>query len=126
MLQMHTTFLTKTGKTSLFVIAIVHIRESLISFLFQVLTEAVVTRVLFADAAKNKDLTSTGVEFIHRGKTYSVHAKKEVVLSTGYFTPSQIMFFRLLLTILLPGPSSRPRFLNSQALVDRKCSPELV
>ena len=49
----------------------------------QVLTEAFASRIIFADANGNADIIATGVEFIHGGKTYAVHAKKEVVLSAG-------------------------------------------
>lgn len=49
----------------------------------QVLTEAHAARVLFADETVGNDLVATGVDFIHDGKTYTVHAKKEVILSAG-------------------------------------------
>ncbi|KAJ7637777.1 GMC oxidoreductase [Mycena rosella] len=55
-----------------------------------VLTEATVARVLFADAP-GKDLTATGVEFIHAGKTLKVYAKKEVILSAGAIKSPQIL-----------------------------------
>ncbi|KAJ7861000.1 glucose-methanol-choline oxidoreductase, partial [Mycena olivaceomarginata] len=55
-----------------------------------VLTEAIVARILFADAPR-KDLTATGVEFIHGGKTLKVHAKKEVILSAGAIKSPQIL-----------------------------------
>lgn len=48
----------------------------------KVLTEAVVSRILFDDG-DGKDITATGLEFIHDGKTYKVMAKKEVILSAG-------------------------------------------
>ncbi|KAF7331343.1 GMC oxidoreductase [Mycena kentingensis (nom. inval.)] len=56
-----------------------------------VLTEAMVARVLFADAAKGADLVAAGVEFIHGGKTHKVHAKKEVILSTGTIKSPQLL-----------------------------------
>ncbi|KAJ7230526.1 GMC oxidoreductase [Mycena pura] len=56
-----------------------------------VLTEATVGRVLFADAASGKDLTATGVEFIHGGKTLKVHARREVILSAGAIKSPQIL-----------------------------------
>lgn len=49
----------------------------------KVLTEAFVSRILFADSEANKEVTATGVEFTHAGKTYTVKANKEVVLSAG-------------------------------------------
>jgi hypothetical protein len=49
------------------------------------LTEALVSRVLFADSAvADGDLVATGVEFIHDGKKHSVKCAKEVILSAGY------------------------------------------
>jgi len=48
-----------------------------------VLTEAYVSRILFSDGEVGEDLTATGVEFIHGGKTYMVHALNEIVLSAG-------------------------------------------
>ncbi|KAJ6452435.1 GMC oxidoreductase [Mycena sanguinolenta] len=55
-----------------------------------VLTEATVARILFADA-RGEELTATGVEFIHGGKTFRVHAKKEVILSAGAIKSAQIL-----------------------------------
>ncbi|KAJ7841204.1 GMC oxidoreductase [Mycena olivaceomarginata] len=55
-----------------------------------VLTEATVARVLFADAP-GKELTATGVEFIHGGKKLNVYAKKEVILSAGAIKSPQIL-----------------------------------
>lgn len=49
----------------------------------QILTEATVSRVLFADGIAGKNLIANGVEFIHGGKTMKVHANKEVILSAG-------------------------------------------
>ncbi|KAJ7189182.1 GMC oxidoreductase [Mycena filopes] len=56
-----------------------------------VLTEALVARVLFDSAGAGKDLTATGVEFIHGNKTHQVHAKKEVILSAGAIKSPQIL-----------------------------------
>ena len=47
-----------------------------------VLTEAYVTRVLTSQ--KEGGLVATGVEFTRGDKTYTVKAKKEVLLSAGY------------------------------------------
>jgi len=49
----------------------------------QVLTEALVSRILFADAQGNEDKTATGVEFIGNGKKYTAKVNKEVVLCAG-------------------------------------------
>lgn len=38
----------------------------------------------FKDAKEGGDIVATGVEFIHEGKSYAVHARKEVILSAGY------------------------------------------
>jgi hypothetical protein len=48
-----------------------------------VLTEALVSRILFGDDEAGKDLTATGVEFFHGGKAYVVHVQKEIILSAG-------------------------------------------
>lgn len=50
----------------------------------QVLTEAVVCRVLFAKAGANENVTASGVEFIHNDKLHVVHADKEVIICSGY------------------------------------------
>ncbi|KAF8198835.1 GMC oxidoreductase [Mycena galopus ATCC 62051] len=55
-----------------------------------VLTEATVARVLFAEGP-GRELTATGVEFIHGGKILKVHAKKEVILSAGAIKSPQIL-----------------------------------
>lgn len=49
----------------------------------QVLTEATVSRALFAESKIGQDITATGIEFIHGGKTYEVNAGKEVIISAG-------------------------------------------
>ncbi|KAJ3479105.1 hypothetical protein NLI96_g9295 [Meripilus lineatus] len=58
---------------------------------FKVLTEAHAARVLFADETVGNDLVATGVDFIHDGKTYTVHAKKEVILSAGAIKSPHIL-----------------------------------
>lgn len=47
------------------------------------LTEAFVSRILFGTDEAGKDVTATGVEFLYGGKTYVVHAQKEIILSAG-------------------------------------------
>lgn len=70
------------------------------------LTEAHVSRVLFSGAdgeeLGKEDITAKGVEFIHAGTTYTVHVKKEVVLSAGYAStsfPSALTHWHLLYRI---------------------------
>ncbi|KAJ7430135.1 glucose-methanol-choline oxidoreductase [Mycena galericulata] len=45
-----------------------------------VLTEAIVTRILFDDARVEEPLTATGVEYVHKARTSRVSAKREVIL----------------------------------------------
>lgn len=52
----------------------------------KVLTAAQATKVLGIDSG-----TANGVEFIHKGKKYSVGAKKEVVLSAGVIQSPQLL-----------------------------------
>ncbi|KAH7882447.1 alcohol oxidase [Phlebopus sp. FC_14] len=53
-----------------------------------VLTSASVNQIV---TRPGNDLTATGVEFIHHGKIYSVHATKEVILSAGALKSPQIL-----------------------------------
>jgi hypothetical protein len=48
-----------------------------------VLTEAVVSRILFDGGEAGKDITATGLEFIHNEEKYTVHVQKEIILSAG-------------------------------------------
>jgi hypothetical protein len=48
-----------------------------------VLTEAAVSRILFDGGETGKDLVANGLEFVHGGKTYTVSAEKEIILSAG-------------------------------------------
>ncbi|KAF8872796.1 GMC oxidoreductase [Gymnopilus junonius] len=48
-----------------------------------VLTSALVSRILFKEAKGNEDRVAKAVEFIYGGKTYAVNVKKEVILSAG-------------------------------------------
>ncbi|KAJ7722931.1 GMC oxidoreductase [Mycena metata] len=57
----------------------------------KVLTGATVAQILFDDAVDGHDLTATGVEFRHDGRTYQVHAKHEVILSAGAIQSPQIL-----------------------------------
>ncbi|KAH9841077.1 GMC oxidoreductase [Rhodofomes roseus] len=57
---------------------------------FTVLTEAHVARILL-DAKSGDNITATGVEFIHGGKTYSVKVNKEVVVSAGTIKSPHIL-----------------------------------
>ncbi|KZT72989.1 GMC oxidoreductase [Daedalea quercina L-15889] len=58
---------------------------------FKVLTEAIGAKVLFGDAKDGDDLIATGVEFIHDGRTYKAHAKKEVILAAGALKSPQLL-----------------------------------
>ncbi|KAF8872799.1 GMC oxidoreductase [Gymnopilus junonius] len=48
-----------------------------------VLTSALVSRILFKEAKGNEDRTAETVAFIYDGKAYIVNVKKEVILSAG-------------------------------------------
>lgn len=64
---------------------VVYIWDLRVDGFSQVLTEALGARVLFGQQPNTaEDITATGVEFIHRGTTYVVNSKKEVILSAGY------------------------------------------
>ncbi|KAG6864717.1 hypothetical protein C0991_007670 [Blastosporella zonata] len=57
-----------------------------------VLTQAAVSRVIFAERLDGTDdLTATGVEFLHQGQTYTLDARKEVILSAGAIKDPQIL-----------------------------------
>ncbi|TFY63801.1 hypothetical protein EVJ58_g3037 [Rhodofomes roseus] len=58
---------------------------------FTVLTEAVGAKVLLSDVKDGEDFLATGVEFVHGGKTYKAHARKEVVISTGTLKSPQVL-----------------------------------
>jgi choline dehydrogenase-like flavoprotein len=58
----------------------------------QVLTEATVAKVLFADGRSPDDtLTATGVEFRLGSDAYVVHAQKEVIISAGTIKSPQLL-----------------------------------
>ncbi|KAJ7688605.1 GMC oxidoreductase, partial [Mycena rosella] len=56
-----------------------------------VLTDAMVTRILFNDASVGQNLTATGVEFIYNQHTFQVNAKCEVILSAGAVRSPKIL-----------------------------------
>lgn len=56
-----------------------------------VLAEAVVSRILFDSGKKGSNITATGLEFVHGGKTYTVHARKEIILSAGAIKSPQVL-----------------------------------
>ncbi|KAI9753410.1 MAG: hypothetical protein M4579_005182 [Chaenotheca gracillima] len=59
----------------------------------KLLTDALVTKVKFADRGcdQNAPLMATGVTFTTKGKSYEVHASKEVVLSAGVVQSPQLL-----------------------------------
>ncbi|KAF5376948.1 hypothetical protein D9615_007272 [Tricholomella constricta] len=56
-----------------------------------VLTEAFVSRIVFADNSDDQDLVATGVEFTQQGNKNTVNARKEVILSAGAIKDPQIL-----------------------------------
>jgi choline dehydrogenase-like flavoprotein len=62
-----------------------YLRPNLTRPNLKVLTEAQATRVLLDGT------TAKGVEFVHKGQTYSVHATREVVLSAGVIQSPQLL-----------------------------------
>ncbi|KAG6839725.1 hypothetical protein C0991_012260, partial [Blastosporella zonata] len=57
-----------------------------------VLTQARVSRITFAERLnETNDLTAAGVEFLHQGQTYTLHAQKEVILSAGTIKDPHIL-----------------------------------
>lgn len=53
-------------------------------YLHKVLTDAVGARILFSDEMAGNDYIANGVEFVHKGKRYTAHARKEVICAAGY------------------------------------------
>ncbi|KAJ3538477.1 hypothetical protein NM688_g6515 [Phlebia brevispora] len=49
----------------------------------KVLTEALVSRIIFSEDKDGEDVVATGVEFIYEGQKYVVRVSKEVVVSAG-------------------------------------------
>ncbi|CAE6346970.1 unnamed protein product [Rhizoctonia solani] len=61
---------------------------------FVVLTGAQATKVNFKDSKNNnkpENLVATGVSFVHKSQTYTVKAKKEVILAAGAFQSPQLL-----------------------------------
>ncbi|CAE6538799.1 unnamed protein product [Rhizoctonia solani] len=60
---------------------------------FVVLTEAQATKINFKGTPNKKtgDLVATGVSFVHGSRTYTVKAKKEVILSAGTLLTPQLL-----------------------------------
>ncbi|CCO35528.1 Choline dehydrogenase Short=CDH [Rhizoctonia solani AG-1 IB] len=59
-----------------------------------VLTGAQATKINFKDEknnTKHENLVATGVSFVHKSKTYTVKAKKEVILAAGAFQSPQLL-----------------------------------
>lgn len=61
---------------------------------FVVLTEAQATKINFKNTAGNgkpDNIVATGVSFVHKSQTYTVKAKKEVILSAGTFQSPHLL-----------------------------------
>ncbi|CAE6415789.1 unnamed protein product [Rhizoctonia solani] len=61
---------------------------------FVVLTGAQATKINFKDTGyypKSTNLLATGVNFVHESQTYTVQAKKEVILSAGAFQSPHLL-----------------------------------
>ncbi|KAI0278556.1 GMC oxidoreductase [Russula aff. rugulosa BPL654] len=57
-----------------------------------VVVSSPVTRILFKDEKSAAgDVVASGVEFVHEGKTYTAHANREVILSSGAIKSPQIL-----------------------------------
>ncbi|TFK47199.1 GMC oxidoreductase [Heliocybe sulcata] len=57
----------------------------------KVLTSATVARLIWRNAPAGETLTATGVDFIYEGQSYSIHVRKEVILSAGAIKSPQIL-----------------------------------
>ncbi|CAE7220893.1 unnamed protein product [Rhizoctonia solani] len=61
---------------------------------FVVLTEARATKINFKNTTNNKrdgNLVASGVSFVHKSQSYTVKAKKEVILSAGAFQSPHLL-----------------------------------
>ncbi|KAI0931110.1 hypothetical protein AcW2_000066 [Taiwanofungus camphoratus] len=58
---------------------------------FKVLTDAVGARILFSDEMAGNDYIANGVEFVHNGKRYTAHARKEVICAAGTIKSPQLL-----------------------------------
>ncbi len=56
-----------------------------------VITEALVQKVQFEKKNQKEQLTAAGLKFNAKGKSYTVEAKKEVIISTGTFESPKIL-----------------------------------
>ena len=75
----------------------------------QVLTEVMVARILFDDAVSGEPLRASGVDFVHKGRTCQVYARREVVLSAGC---ASLQCSTGSAAYSVPALSRVPRFLN--------------
>ncbi|TCD63183.1 hypothetical protein EIP91_005880 [Steccherinum ochraceum] len=58
---------------------------------FKVLLNATAGPLVLENPEEGGDVVATGIEFIHGGQTYVVHARKEIVLSAGTIRSPQIL-----------------------------------
>ncbi|XP_017491538.1 PREDICTED: L-sorbose 1-dehydrogenase-like, partial [Rhagoletis zephyria] len=77
---------TRSSTTNAFIEPIITSRANSL----HVVTRAHVTRLLFNNNTAN-GLQAAGVEFVRRGQTYSVYARREVILSAGATNTPQIL-----------------------------------
>jgi choline dehydrogenase-like flavoprotein len=58
---------------------------------FSVLTGAQATKIKFRESKENGNLVAQSVVFVTNGNTYTVSAKKEIILSAGVFQSPQLL-----------------------------------
>lgn len=58
---------------------------------FSVLTGAQATKINFGDSKENGNIVAQSVAFVVNGNTYTVSAKREIILSAGVFQSPQLL-----------------------------------